>query len=358
MHTRPWSDFEPVGSNKWLDAARQELQGEDPFEKLAITKEKIKIVPYYDKSSRSSEVFFSVPPSNLPHAENRAWQNMPKVTVASEKEANQQALEHLNHGAEGVVFDLDGRPVNVPELLQGIQLPYCTTAFSGNWPSSFPAAFISYASGRFGTAPLPGFFLAQPLGETLDFAIGKLNSFRPLSILLDNRTSAAESIAKALDQLVSTVDRLTDQGHPAETVFQQVVFGVSVGTDFFLDVALIKTLRCLAQLVARAYGVSDGPYLHVTSAAWFKETLQPHGNLLKSTTAGLAAVLGGCDSLTIEPETQNELMSRMARNLSLLLREESHLTRVADPLAGSYYLDSLTHELMNKSWQRFLLANR
>lgn len=361
MNTKPWSDFEPTASDEWLAVARQELQGKDPFENLAIAKEKIKILPYYDKRSWPSENFFSVPASGVSFGGSRAWQNMPKIVVAREKEANQQALEHLNRGADGILFELRGQLIKLEELLKDIQLPHCSTAFSGNWPASFQDDFISFAKQQFGTHGIPGFFTNGSRDQIPFFPSQTLSLFRPFGLRVKENAPADESIAEAIGQLVSLVDRFTDEGHTATAIFQQVSFDVSVGTDFFLDVARLKTIRSLSRLVAHAYGVTpdEAVYIHATSNAWAKQVLQPHENLLKSTTAGLAAVLGGCDSLTIEPEdAENELMGRLARNLSLLFREEAHLTRVSDPLAGSYYIDSLTNELTAKSWEAFLSINR
>ena len=75
--------------------------------------------------------------------------------------------------------------------------------------------------------------------------------------------------------------------------------------------------------------------------------------MLKSTSAALAAILGGCDALTVQPENENPMMARIARNVSSILREESHLSKVADPTAGSYYLESLTNQLAINAWKKF-----
>ena len=72
----------------------------------------------------------------------------------------------------------------------------------------------------------------------------------------------------------------------------------------------------------------------------------------------MAAVLGGADIITITPHIQGwgtEAVNaqRIARNVSHILREESHLHRVADPVAGSYYLEALTLSMMKKVWSKF-----
>ena len=75
---------------------------------------------------------------------------------------------------------------------------------------------------------------------------------------------------------------------------------------------------------------------------------------MKETYAAMAAILGGCDALTIEAEEEgNTMMNRIARNTSSILDEESFLSKVADPLAGSYYIESLTKQLAEKAWAKF-----
>jgi methylmalonyl-CoA mutase len=76
--------------------------------------------------------------------------------------------------------------------------------------------------------------------------------------------------------------------------------------------------------------------------------------MLKETTAAMAAILGGTNGLSLYPEEMdNVVMSRIARNTSHILREESHLNKVADPLAGSYLVENLMLEMAEKAWAKF-----
>jgi len=95
-------------------------------------------------------------------------------------------------------------------------------------------------------------------------------------------------------------------------------------------------------------------FVHAYSKSWSEENFQPHGNMLKQTTAAMACAMGGCDAITVEPELpENKMMTRIARNVSLMLSEESHLAKVNDPLAGSFYVDALTHQIANEAWKKF-----
>ncbi|HEY5916881.1 MAG TPA: methylmalonyl-CoA mutase family protein, partial [Chryseolinea sp.] len=87
---------------------------------------------------------------------------------------------------------------------------------------------------------------------------------------------------------------------------------------------------------------------------WSDERFLPHGNMISGSVAALAAVAGGCDSLTILGEDENNMtMTRIARNVSNILREESHLNRVADPTAGAYAIENIVDRLAVAAWGEF-----
>ena len=167
---------------------------------------------------------------------------------------------------------------------------------------------------------------------------------------------AAEEIATALAQVVRQIDFLTDRGVPLRLALQVPAFQVNVDIDFFLNIAKLKVIRILWHNVVKSFdALADVPiYIHACSPVWSKNEYQPNGNMLKGTTAALSAILGGCDALTILPEdSNNSTMSRVARNVSSIIREESQLSKVSDPTAGSYYLESLINQLSIESWQLF-----
>ena len=122
--------------------------------------------------------------------------------------------------------------------------------------------------------------------------------------------------------------------------FKSIAFSISIGTSFLESIAKLKTLRMLWYQVARAYGFGNFSaadlHIHARSESWTHEKFHPHGNMLKGTTTCVASVIGGANVISIFPEDENNsTMVRVARNVSNLLREESHFDKVADPAAGS-----------------------
>jgi methylmalonyl-CoA mutase len=353
MNSTPWADFPASTRSQWENSARQELNGENPFEKLKIQKGQLPILPYYDWDDTQKKDFFALPPATKNFQGAKAWVNTSRVKVNDAGQANEKALFHLNHGAEGILFELQVAIPNVSRLLHNIQLPYCDIYFSGNVSRDFLVDLKEFSSAKFDNESLNGCcFTQKALFETdLPFASG----FRAHGIICEELVTAEETVANALKTAVSAIEKLRDYGHSSERALQQIAFQISCGTDLFHEIAKLRCLRALWNLVCRSYEISETPVpIQVVNTRWGKDYLQPHANLLKNASGSIAAILGGCDSLCNETEEdENILMDRMARNVSLLMREEAQLARVADPIAGSYYLETLTYQMMEKSWAIF-----
>lgn len=323
--------FDLATAAAWELAAREELQGDDPWKKLTRQQGAHPVKPIYFPPPDFSETF-QIPAATGSVRGPRSWYNCPRVTVHDPNQANAEALEHLQQGADGIFFEL-GRALDFRQLLKNIQWPYCSLSFTaaenesehikglqaylkqekepaiGAWyGSSFPAT-ASHESFRFAGLTLS----ADATPETL-----------------------ADGIAKA-----------TKHNNGVDTALR-----INIGTDFFMEASRLRAIRAVWSKALAHLNKSDVRlFIHAFSPAWIPEGYQPHGNMIKATTAAMAAILGGCDALTIEPEDpSNTMMNRVARNVGNILREESHFNKVADPLAGSYYIDELTRLLTNELW--------
>ncbi len=123
--------FSASSKKNWSEAAKLELKGIDPFEKLAFIKDEIKIQPYYDWTDLPEG--FSSTNTNSPDAYlgSRAWRNMPKIN-AHDPLANKKALDALNNGADGILFVVTSDSVALEKILRGIDLRYCSVSFLTN----------------------------------------------------------------------------------------------------------------------------------------------------------------------------------------------------------------------------------
>ncbi len=127
--------------------------------------------------------------------------------------------------------------------------------------------------------------------------------------------------------------------------------GFAIGSNHFMEIAKLRAARLLWPAVASAFGAAPGIRIHARTAGENKTHYDPSVNLLRVTTEALSAVLGGCDSLTVTPCGFD---AHLADNVHHILREESHLDKVLDPGAGSYYIEALTDEVASRAWGLFL----
>lgn len=355
----PDFNFSTPSYSDWLEAARLELNGADPIEKLSVLKGSLKIKPYYQESSKDHVSNLVLKPAVNSHYGARCWMNTPRIAVTDEKNANRLALKYLNSGADGILFEPLKANIQFDVLLNQVKPEFCTLSFliHNNFSQS-ALEFKAWVEKEKISSTITGslYWEIPPAMDLKKILSHQSQNYTHLGVLVQKEKNTEDEIALALEKAVHVLDLVTNQGISANEAIRDFSFSISVGTDFFLEIAKIKSLRYLWYQIQGAYGVTNikPVHVHVTSTSWSDKEFQPHGNLIKSTTSALAAIMGGCDSLTIEPEDHGtEMMSRIARNVSSILRDESHLSRVADPTAGSYYLDSLTAELSEKAWQKF-----
>ena len=147
---------------------------------------------------------------------------------------------------------------------------------------------------------------------------------------------------------------------PMETA-EKMIFSFSIDSVFFMQIAKLRAARKLWYAVGKAYGqdCSFKMDIHAETSKRNKTSFDRYVNLLRSTNEGMAAVIGNCQYLTVAPfdellREKSSLGKRLARNIPLILKEESMLMQTADPGGGSYYLETLTDELCHKAWDLFL----
>ena len=340
--------------------ASQELDGADPMEKLKSHKGNLEILPFYCAPSDNHEISIRLKPSPDPYYGARSWTNAPRIIVSKEKEANEIALAYLNSGADGILFDCRSGEINMTDLFDKINLANCSVFFlvdkaDDKWLQNY----FSFVQKDFPNKEISGGVFWRNKAPCSLETMKRFNQwpkFHAMGMVVPSQNQATDEVADALFKAVQLINSCTEGGMPADWIINQLAFSVSVGTDFFLDIAKIKSLRNLWHQVVAAYGaVNPAPlHIHAISKPWVNELYQPHSSMIKSVTAAMAAIAGGCNSLTIEPEDEGDaMMGRVARNVSSILREESHFSKVADPTAGSYFMDSLVLQLSEKAWATF-----
>jgi methylmalonyl-CoA mutase len=182
----------------------------------------------------------------------------------------------------------------------------------------------------------------------------------------DGGASAVQDLAFALGSGVEYLRALLARGLTIEQAAPRVQFAFCVGGAFFMEVARLRAARVLWARVISAFGgdaAAGRLRLHARTSAWTKTRADAYTNMPRATTEALAAVIGGCDSLHVGPFDEalglpDEFSRRIARNVQLILQEESHLVRLVDPAGGSWYVEALTDQVAQRAWTLFQEVER
>ena len=137
-------------------------------------------------------------------------------------------------------------------------------------------------------------------------------------------------------------------------------FFFAIGMNFFMEVAKLRAARLLWHRVMTGLGAKDERSkmlrTHCQTSGVSLQEQDPYNNVVRTTIEAMAAVLGGTQSLHTNALDEaialpTDFSARIARNTQLVIQEETGITKVVDPLGGSYYIEALTNELADKAWE-------
>jgi methylmalonyl-CoA mutase len=164
---------------------------------------------------------------------------------------------------------------------------------------------------------------------------------------------AVQEVAFAIAGGVEKLAELT-KSKPVDEAAGSIEFVFAVGAAYFIEIAKLRAARMLWAQAVAAFGPKD---LHAAkmnilarTARLNKSRYDQFTNLLRVTTEAMSAVLGGADAINVEPFG---FEPHLADSVHRVLREEAHLDAVADPSAGSYYIETLTDSIASAAWKLF-----
>jgi methylmalonyl-CoA mutase len=171
--------------------------------------------------------------------------------------------------------------------------------------------------------------------------------------------SEAQELAFALAAAVDVLHALEGTGLALDAARKLIYFRLAADADEFLTIAKFRALRKLWARVESACGLTPRPTIVHAETAWRMMTKRdPYVNMLRATVAVTAAGVAGADAISVLPHTAalglpDAFARRVARNIQLLLLEESNLDKTADPAAGSGAIETLTDEMCTAAWSQF-----
>ena len=356
MKEKLFKEFETVSSKQWKQQIQYELKGADYNETLVWESiEGIKVKPFYHSDELENNLNIQTP--------KKPFSILQNIFVHDVKKSNKRALDSLNRGAESIRFTIENDKIYIEELLQNLQLENVTYYFY------LPFLSIDFATkiNNYATKNNADFIIQiDPVGqfcqdgnwfENLEKDFDKLNkiSKNSLSPFLNiNSIIYQNAGANIVQQLAYTLGHVNEYFNGISSINQPITIEVSVGTNYFFEIAKLRALRLLFSTLASEYNHNLDCHIVVTPTKRNKTLYDYNVNMLRTTTECMSAILGSANAIANLPydalyHKDNEFGDRISRNQLLILKHESYFDKVNNPTDGAYYIESLTKQLAEKA---------
>jgi len=392
-----FAEFPAVPTEAWEEVITADLKGADYERKLVWrTGEGFNVRPYYRAENLEGIKFLGSQAGEFPYVRgtrpHNRWKVHQTVTVADPAAANAEALDILNKGVDSLGFCIAKEELTAADLdtlLAGISIPAISMSFCGSKMADVVELMLAKlekdgvakeeASIAFSIDPLvkglsqKGDF-CSPNGETC-FAriaelINKTAEWKNIRLVTVNAaifsnagSTIVEELAFALAAGNDYLARLTDAGVNIDVAARKIRFSFAVTANYFMEIAKFRAARMLWANIVKGYNPEKNcackMQIHAETSRWNQTVYDPYVNMLRGTTEAMSATIGGVQSLEVVPfdasfGTPTEFSKRIARNVELLLKHESHFDQVVDPAGGSYYIENLTQSIAAEAWKLFL----
>jgi methylmalonyl-CoA mutase len=373
-------DFPPGDPAAWMALVEKTLDGQ-PFDKrlVARTYDGLAIQPLYTAANAS-------PPLPLPHEalEDGRWDIRVRVDHPDLRTANQLALQELEGGASSLLIHVDpsgetgvalGSASDLNNLLDNVYIDLATVALDAG-PYGLDAAHWLLEVGEARTLrpklalhldPLSSFaetgVAHGGIGAQIEAAAGLVDRASAQSVFLatgrvvhEAGGAEAAELGFAIASALAYAHAAIDAGAPAKRAFEAITLGLVADGDYFLTLAKHRAAQALwARITIAATGTALAARIETRSSRRMLSALDPWVNMLRLSSACFGAATGGAGAIVLDTFSQplgrpTVFARRQSRNTQLVLMEESHLGRVADPAAGAWYLETVTRELAQAGW--------
>ena len=171
--------------------------------------------------------------------------------------------------------------------------------------------------------------------------------------------NAVQEVAYAAATGILYIREMQKRGLSADEISPHMQFHFGIGPDFFMEIAKFRAARMVWHNITKSFGVDENGrkmFIHADTLQYNKTKIDPWVNMLRVSTETFAGIAGSCDSIHVGPFDEvirkpDQFSRRIARNVQILLKEEAHFDKVADPAGGSWYVENITLELSKKIWE-------
>ena len=391
-----FNEFAPIPTEKWEEIINKDLKGADYEKKLVWrTNEGFKVRPYYRAENLDDLNYLDVMPAEFPYtrgtkADSNDWEIVQNVTETEPAKANEVALASIKGGATMISFTMQGVKTaqDLATLLAGLDLTKVGVQFTRPQGRAVQLTkdFIAYLeANHIDKAAVKGGIAYDgiscclrhgkfPTSEkaAMDTAIELVNltadmpNFKVVNVRGIQMHNGGATIVQELGYTLGIANEYlayaTSNGLTVEQMAKKMEVTLSIASNYFMEIAKLRAFRLLwATMVSQYQPKCDCACkvrINSVASSWNKTLYDPYVNMLRTTTEGMAASLGGADTIALQPfdvafKHDDDFSRRISRNVQIILKEESYFDKVVDPAAGSYYIENLTDSLAEHAWKQF-----
>ena len=202
------------------------------------------------------------------------------------------------------------------------------------------------------------------IGDIIEYTAQKMPKFNSISIsgyhMQEAGANQALELAFTLADGQEYVKTALAKGLDVDDFAPRLSFFWAIGMNFYLEIAKMRAARLLWCRIMKGVNAKNPKSLmlrtHCQTSGWSLTEQDPYNNVVRTTVEAMAAVFGGTQSLHTNSFDEaialpTEFSSRIARNTQLIIQEETHITSVVDPWAGSYMMETLTQDMADAAWK-------
>lgn len=364
MGKQLFDEFNPVTTKQWKQKIQFDLNGQDYNDTLVYTSDEgIKIKPFYNADDVKH-----IPKLQL--SNTGSFKTCETIFVANEAVSNKRALSALAAGIDSLKFIIPNDSISPKELLKNITLDNSSFFFDIQFLSSAycnklqnVTSQISNIKSSFITTDVIG-----NLAKSGNWYISFKKDFSQLQKCIYTTKTCAINVslyqnagANIVQQLAYALAHTNEYFNTIENTMKQdktfninVVYNVSVGSNYFFEIAKLKALKILFNTLKSTYTVNYNCHIFVTPTTRNKTIYSYNSNISRSTTECLSGILGGANTInTIAHDNSfrkyNQFSNTIARHQLLLFKHDGYFKTVTNATDGSYYIESLTHQLAERA---------
>ena len=356
-----FNEFNEVSAKEWKQKIQADLKGADYNDTLVWKNlEGIDVKPFYHLDETDTN-HYSIEVKNP-----NDWNIAQTIFINNESISNHFILNAIERGAECVLLKAD-KEFDIPSTFKDFPFEKASIYFNFSFLSEL---FITNLIDFFSNKNSLVYYNLDPIGNlsrTGNWFRNLNEDFEILRKIKNQKTqenivaidgslyqNSGANIIQQLAYSLAHANEYLNYFKDSNLSDFKITFKLSVGSNYFFEIAKIRALRILYETLAKEYGISETCHITTMPSHRNKTIYDYNINMLRTTTEYMSAIIGGSNTICSDAydsiyHKNNEFGERIARNQLLILREESYFKASNNPAKGSYYIEYLTKQLSEKA---------